>query len=373
MHMLRAQNLQFKRGDDVLFENLNFVVHPGQRVAVAGRNGAGKSTLFQLILGELLVDTGELTLPDGWRLGYMQQDVEASQRPALEFVVDGHKELRRVEQQIETVTEPSKLATLHSDLHDLGGYEAQARAGEILYGLGFSAPDFDKPFDAFSGGWRIRLSLAQALMAPCDLLLLDEPTNHLDLETIMWLENWLARFEGTVLLIAHDRAFLDACADHTLYLTANSGKLYNGNYSSCERQRAEQLEQEQATHAKRAAQAQHIQQFVDRFRAKASKAKQVQSRIKALERMQLNASIHADSPYSVTFKNPDKVSNPLFTFRNLSAGYADTVVLNNISQTVLPGTRIGVLGANGAGKTTLLRTLVGELTPKWRIFTRSTQ
>ncbi len=361
--MLRADNLQFRRGQEVLFEHLNFIVHPGQRVAIAGRNGVGKSTLFQLILGELDIDDGELEVPAQWVIGHMEQEAEVTDRPALEYVVDGHQQLRRVEDALAHTQEPNKLAQLHADYQDLGGYEAHAKAGEIMSGLGFSSEDINKPYREFSGGWRIRLNLAKALMTPCDLLLLDEPTNHLDLEAIMWLENWLMRFEGTILLIAHDRAFLDACASHTLYLTNRSGLLFTGNYSSCENQRAERMAQDLAVQAKVEAQAAHIQKFVDRFRAKASKAKQVQSRIKALERLQTSAIVQLDSPYTVGFKNPEKVSNPLFSLRDVCLGYGETRVLENLGQSILPGARIGVLGPNGAGKSTLLKALVGDLQP----------
>jgi ATP-binding cassette, subfamily F, member 3 len=361
--MLRAEELQFRRGPDILFENLSFVVHPGQRVAIAGRNGVGKSTLFQLIQGNLQPDGGELTYPDGWNVGHMEQEAEVTDQPALEYVVDGHAALRKTEHELAKCSEPNRQAQLLAEYQDLGGYEAHAKAGEILHGLGFAKDDFDKGYATFSGGWRIRLNLAQALMNPCDLLLLDEPTNHLDLEAIMWLESWLARFDGTVLVIAHDRAFLDACTDHTLYLSGQSGRLYSGNYSSCERQRAEYMEQQQAMGAKQAAQRAHIQQFVDRFRAKASKAKQVQSRVKALERMQESAIIQLDSPYTVNFKDPRRVPNPLYSLRHVSLGYDGAEVLHDVSLSILPGARIGVLGANGAGKSTLLKSLVGELKP----------
>lgn len=361
--MLRAENLQFRRGQEVLFEHLSFIVHPGQRVAIAGRNGVGKSTLFQLILGQLEADDGELEVPSQWAVGHMEQETEVTDRPALEYVVDGHQQLRKVEQQISTTQDSTKLAQLHADYQDLGGYEAQAKAGAIMSGLGFSSEDTQKAYREFSGGWRIRLNLAKALMTPCDLLLLDEPTNHLDLEAIMWLENWLAKFEGTILLIAHDRAFLDACANHTLYLSNRSGQLFTGNYSSCENQRAERMSQDLAMQAKVETQAAHIQKFVDRFRAKASKAKQVQSRIKALERLQTSAIVQLDSPYTVAFHNPDKVSNPLYSLRGVTLGYGDTPVLEQLGQSILPGDRIGVLGPNGAGKSTLLKALVGDLKP----------
>ena len=361
--MIRVQSLQYRRGEDLLFDNLSFVVHPGQRLAVAGRNGAGKSTLFHLLLGQLHPEDGDLSVPSGWRMAQMQQETKVTDRPALAFAIDGHRQLREVERAIETELDPNKLANLHTLYSDLEGYEAEAKAGEILNGLGFPSAEFDKPYSAFSGGWRIRLNLARALMQPAELLLLDEPTNHLDLEAIVWLENWLQRFPGTVLLIAHDRTFLDACTDHTLYLTGGSGQLFKGNYSSAERQRAERLELELSAQAKRDAQAAHIQSFVDRFRAKASKAKQVQSRIKALERMQTNAVIHTESPYSINFQDPDKASNPLFSIRDVQLGYNEQAVLNKVGLTILPGDRIGVLGENGAGKSTLLKALVGDLAP----------
>ncbi len=362
--MLRVQNLTYRRGDTVLLQDLDFAVHAGQRVAVAGRNGAGKSTLFQLILGELQPEGGDLELPDEWRISHMQQEVEVSQRGALDYAIDGHRELRQVEARLQLETDPNRLAELHTRLDDLGGYQAEANAAAVLTGLGFKHEDLQKPYAEFSGGWRIRLHLAKALMSPSDLLLLDEPTNHLDLEAILWLENWLARFAGTVLLIAHDRTFLDACTNQTLYLSNRSGRLYQGNYSSCERQRAEQRMQQQSAAARRAAKAAHIQKFVDRFRAKASKAKQVQSRIKALEKLKDSPVLQLESPYAVAFRNPAKVSNPLMTLRDLALGYGATMVLQHISELILPGARIGVLGENGAGKSTLLKALVGELTAR---------
>ena len=370
--MLSAERLSFGHGDVTLFEDLNFVVHAGQRVAIAGRNGAGKSTLFQMMRGNLTADTGSLDIPSAWQIAWLDQEVVPTDRPALAYVVDGHKALREVEREIAQTEDTDRLAVLHTRLDDLGGYQAEARAGEILSGLGFATAEFDKPYSDFSGGWRIRLNLAQTLMTPCDLLLLDEPTNHLDLETIVWLEQWLRRFDGTVVVIAHDRAFLDSVAQHTLYLSHGGGKLYAGNYSSSERQRAEQMALEQAIQAKRAAQAAHMQKFIDRFRYKASKAKQAQSRIKALEKLEFTITVQTESSYRVAFQNPKKVSNPLFSLRNVAFGYAEKTVLANIGQTILPGDRIGILGVNGAGKTTLLRGLVGELDPQSGEFARGT-
>ncbi len=364
--MLQLIDISLRRGERPLFERLSCTVHPGQKASLTGRNGSGKSTIFQLILGQLHPEEGDLLKPAGWRLAHMAQQVALTDRGALDYVLDGHKPLRKVQRklaQAERNGEDLELAHLHTEYADVGGYEAEAQAGEILHGLGFRGENFQQPFRDFSGGWRIRLNLAQALMSPCDLLLLDEPTNHLDLDTTLWLESWLQRFAGTLLIIAHDRTFLDAVTDHTLHLEHGHIDSYRGNYSSFERQRAEALAHRQTAFAKQQVQIKHMEQFVTRFRAKASKAKQAQSRLRALERMTVVAPVYAESPYRFSFTNPEKMSHPLISLNDVAIGYKQQPVLSGIRQSILPGARIGVLGTNGAGKSTLLKCLVGALQP----------
>jgi ATP-binding cassette subfamily F protein 3 len=364
--MLKATDLLFRRGDQVLINRMNFTIHDSQKVGVVGRNGVGKSTLFDLVQHKLHSEDGDLTYPRGWRVCHMAQEVTPTDQPALDYVVEGHAELKKVERDLERAqadenTDPTRLATLHQRYGDLGGYEAAARAGEILHGLGFQGDDFHSPFSSFSGGWRIRLNLARALMTPADLLLLDEPTNHLDLEATVWLEQWLRRFTGTLLLIAHDRDFLDQATSHTLHLHDGQATLYRGGYSSFERQRAEALVHQQAAFEQQQRTIKHMEDFVRRFRAKASKAKQAQSRLKALEKMERVLPAHHDSPYRFGFRDPERMSTPLLSMRNVRIGYDDVPVLTDVSVSILPGTRVGVLGENGAGKSTLLKCLRGEL------------
>ncbi|MBM4202734.1 MAG: ATP-binding cassette domain-containing protein [Gammaproteobacteria bacterium] len=364
--MITAQNIVFKRGESTIFDALSFVVHAGQKVGVVGRNGVGKSTLFHFFGDGLEPDTGDLVYPTGWRISRLRQEVDGGARPAIEFVIDGHAELRRIERRLEKLQQDPAadgtfLAELHGLFQDLGGHTAYADAASILDGLGFQSTDFQKPFNTFSGGWRIRLALARALTTPADLLLLDEPTNHLDMETTVWLEQFLGRFEGTLLVIAHDRQFLDNVCSNTLHLHQGTARVYRGGYSAFERSRAEEAERELRLAEKRDTEIEHISKFVSRFRAKASKASQVQSRLKRLEKLLEVAPARKDSPYRVTFDNPERMSNPLLHLRGVQLGYGARVVLEQISQSVLPGDRIGVLGANGAGKTTLLRCLVGDL------------
>ncbi len=362
--MIVVSDVTLKRGGEVLFEHLELTLHPRHRVALIGRNGVGKSSLFALLRGRLLPETGEVRVPPSWRIAHLEQEVHPSERGALDWALDGDTGLRAVEQAIAAAEhrhDDQALARLHTEFDDLGGYSARARAAEVLNGLGFAAGDFDRPYREFSGGWRIRLNLAQTLMSPSDLLLLDEPTNHLDLDAMLWLEGHLNRYEGTLLVIAHDREFLDAVADHTVHLESGRATVYRGHYSAFERQRGENLARQASLAQRQVRKAEEIMRFVDRFRAKSSKARQVQSRLKALEKLQVSAPGHVDSPYEFSFPNPAQMSPMLIQVDNATLGYANRPILTVESLRITPGARIGVLGANGAGKTTLMRTLAGDL------------
>ena len=364
--MIVVSDVTLKRGGEVLFEHLDITLHPGHRNAIIGRNGVGKSSLFALLRGRLLPEIGDVRLPPRWRIAHLDQESEASDRSALDWALDGDRALRRVQRELanaERSGDDAALARLHVEFDDLGGYTAEARAAEILDGLGFRASEFSKPYREFSGGWRIRLNLAQTLMSPSELLLLDEPTNHLDLDAMLWLEGHLRRYEGTLLVIAHDREFLDAIVDHTVHLESGRATTYRGNYSSFERQRGENLANQTALARRNERKAAEIMKFVDRFRAKSSKARQVQSRLKALERLEVAMPGHVDSPYEFSFPNPTQMSPMLVQVESATLGYPDAPILSVDSLRVGPGARIGVLGANGAGKTTLMRTLAGDLEP----------
>jgi len=346
-----------------LLEAVNLTIQPGQRVAIVGANGAGKSSLFQLLLGQLSPEQGSVSLPGGCRIAHMAQEVAASSRSARDFVLDGDYDLRRMEAELAAAEERGDdhtIARVHGELDVHEAWSAPRRAETLLRGLGFSDADADRPVSSFSGGWRIRLNLAQALMRPSDLLLLDEPTNHLDLDACLWLENWLRRYEGTLLFISHDRDFMDRVATHLVHFDQRRLELYTGNYSAFETQRSERIAQQQAGYERQQARIAEIQRFIDRFKAKATKARQAQSRVKALERMEKIAPAHVDSPFSFEFPRADKVSNPLLSIRNGAAGYDDAVVLEGINVSLLPGSRIGLLGPNGAGKSTLMDALRGE-------------
>ena len=345
-----------------MLENVNLTVQPGQRVAIVGANGAGKSSLFKLLLGQLAAEQGGASLPGGCRIAHMAQEVEASARSARDFILDGDFELRRLERELaeaEARGDDHAIAHAHGELDLHEAWSAPRRAEALLRGLGFADSDAERPVSAFSGGWRIRLNLAQALMRPSDLLLLDEPTNHLDLDACLWLENWLRRYSGTLLFISHDRDFMDRVATHLVHFDQKKLVLYTGNYSAFEVQRSERLAQQQAGFERQQARIAEIQRFIDRFKAKATKAKQAQSRVKALERMERIAPAHVDSPFSFEFPMADKVSNPLLSIRHGVAGHGDTAILRDINVTLLPGSRIGLLGPNGAGKSTFMDALRG--------------
>ncbi len=364
--MLKIDALTLRRGPEPLLENANALIHTGQRVAIIGANGAGKTSLFKLILGELSPDSGTFSLPGNCRVSHMAQEVTAGHRAALDYVLDGHKQLRALEAQLaeaETTHDDQKLAHIHGELDGISAYLAPVTAEKLLHGLGFSQSDMTRPVNDFSGGWRIRLNLAQALMCPCDLLLLDEPTNHLDLDAMLWLEQWLKRFTGTVLFISHDRDFIDAVSTHILHFEHKRLNQYTGSYSAFELQRAEKLSQQQAKYEKQQQRISEIESFVNRFKAKASKAKQAQSRVKELERMALIAPAHIDSPFNFSFPVSEKISSPLLNLQKCDLGYGHKAILNQFSTSILPGMRIGLLGPNGAGKSTLIKSLVGDIPP----------
>jgi ATP-binding cassette subfamily F protein 3 len=361
--MISLSDVTLMRGEQILLQSANLAIHNGQKIGVIGRNGSGKSSLFACLLGQLALDKGDLSVPDGTRCAHMKQETEASALSAVDFVIDGDEQYRHIEKQLleaENKDDGTAIAHLHSEMDKIGGYDIRYRAMQLLSGLGFSAEQFERPVSSFSGGWRIRLNLAAALMAPSDLLLLDEPTNHLDLEATLWLEQWLNRYQGTLLIISHDRSFLDQVISYVVSVEQQRLTLYRGNYSSFETQRAERLAQEQAMYEKQQRRVSEIEDFVRRFRAKASKARQAQSRLKELDRMQMIAPAHIDSPFYFEFPKPERLPNELIALDQVSVGY-DEPVVSNIRLVIRDTTRIGLLGFNGCGKSTLLRTMAGDL------------
>lgn len=361
--MIQLTDVALQRGTKVLFEHANLTIHPGQKVGLVGANGAGKSSLFKLLLGELHHDQGDMKIPASWTLSHMAQEVATSDRAAIEYVLDGDELLRKAEADIheaEANNQDHALALAHDAFAQADGYTAKSRAEQLLLGLGFQQSDFERPANDFSGGWRLRLNLAQALMCPSDLLLLDEPTNHLDLDAVFWLEQWLRNYPGTLVIISHDRDFLDSIVSHIANVEHQKIDTYKGNYSSFEKARAEKLAQQQAQFEKQQREIAHMQSFIDRFKAKATKAKQAQSRVKALERMQLIAPAHVDSQFHFTFPAAENTSSPLVCLESAVLGYNDAPLLK-ASCTILPDMRIGLLGANGAGKSTFIKSLVNDL------------
>lgn len=362
--MIRLQQVNLHLGTKIILQQADLTVHDGHKLAVVGANGAGKSTLFKLLLQQLVPDQGELYLPKNWRVAHMAQEVAASEQSALDYVLDGHQEFRRIQkaiEQAEAAQQDLELATLHGEFELIHGYQVAQLGQTMLAGLGFKQEQMSLPVSAFSGGWRMRLNLAKALIMPSDLLLLDEPTNHLDLDASLWLESFLQKYRGTLLLISHDRDFIDSVVDGIVHLHQQSITLYSGNYADFERRRAERLAQQQSLYEQQQAQIAHIESFITRFKAKASKAKQAQSRVKALERMERIAPAHVDSQFHFEFPNADKYSDPLINLQQADIGYGNHVQLSKVMLTLRPGDRIGLLGANGAGKSTLIKAIVGEL------------
>ena len=364
--MLKLTNLTLRRGSRVLIDGASLTVHAGQRVGVTGANGTGKSSLFALVRGELSPDAGEFTLPPDWVISHVAQETPAVDAAAIEYAMDGDAELRTVERALvdaEAAGEGTRIGELHARLDAIDGYSARARAARLLRGLGFRTDQENLPVRSFSGGWRMRLNLARALMCRSDLLLLDEPTNHLDLDAVLWLEEWLRAYPGTLLLISHDRDFLDRVVNHILHIERERAELEPGNYSDYELRRAERLSQQQIAYEHQQREIARIQGFVNRFRAQATKARQAQSRLKSLARMEMLAPAHVDSPFSFSFRPPEKLPHPMLSLEDAEVGYGGTPILCGIGASFAPGARIGLLGVNGAGKSTFVKLLAGTLAP----------
>ena len=363
--MIAFRNFALRRGERLLLSNVDLALHAGWRVGVVGRNGTGKSSLFAAVRGELEPDLGDLDVPNRVRIASVAQETPSLPDPAIDFVLGGDDVIHAVikaEAEANAREDWEAVAEAHQKLAELGGYDAEARAGRLLHGLGFPAETHHRPVSAFSGGWRVRLNLARALMMPSDLLLLDEPTNHLDLDAVLWLEQWLLKYPGTLLLISHDREFLDGVSTHTLHLNDGKAKLYVGDYTAFERQRAEHLRQQQIAHEKEQAERAHLQKFIDRFKAKASKARQAQSRMKRLAKLAGTEAVRAEREFRIEFPAPLKLPHALLRINDGVCGYgADARILANVGFGLEAGDRIGLLGPNGAGKSTLVKSLVGEL------------
>lgn len=363
--MISFTNLTLKHGTQVLLENSQATINPGQKVGLVGKNGCGKSSLLSLIRGELASEEGDVTFPQHWAIAWVKQETPNVSASALDYVIEGDAEYMHFMAELAMANEENngeKIAEIHGHLETIGAWTIQSRAATLLHGLGFSNEQLAAPVKSFSGGWRMRLNLAQALICRSDLLLLDEPTNHLDLDAVIWLERWLSQYKGTLLLISHDRDFIDPIVDRIIHIEQLKLHEYTGNYSSFEVQRATKLAQQNALYRQQQQKVAHLQHFIDRFKAKATKAKQAQSRIKALERMELIAPAHIDSPFTFQFREPLSLPNPLVSIDKLDFSYTDKLeILASVKLNLVPGSRIGLLGHNGAGKSTLIKLLAGEL------------
>ena len=358
--MLVFSDLALRRGNRLLLEEACFSIHPEQKVGITGANGTGKSSLFKLIMNELSVDSGSFTMPPNWVIAHVKQETPNTQTTALQYALQGDQEYIQLQAQI-ALAEGEMLGLLHAKLDAIDGYTAESRAAILLHGLGFTNEQMSLPVTQFSGGWRMRLNLAQALMCRSDLLLLDEPTNHLDLEAVIWLQDWLMSYKGTLLLISHDREFLDSIASHIAHIESQHITLYTGNYSAFEKIRAERLAQQQSSYDKQQLEVAHIQKYVDRFRAQATKAKQAQSRLKALQRMAFIAPAHVQSAFQFRFKEPERLPDRLLSLEEGVLGYGETIILTGVELELVAGARVGLIGPNGAGKSTLIKALAGDL------------
>jgi ATP-binding cassette subfamily F protein 3 len=364
--VIRLSQVSLMRGAKPLLEGAELVLNPGERAGLIGANGSGKTSLFALLRGELHSDKGDVDVPAHWRIAHVAQETPALDRPAAEYAIDGDTHLRGLQKrlsQAEKSDNGSLIGELHAALADADVYTSRPRAEALLLGLGFKREELDRPVSSFSGGWRMRLNLAQALMTPSELLLLDEPTNHLDLDAIIWLEEWLRRYPGTLIVISHDRDFLDAVVQSIVHIDQQKLRRYTGDYSSFETQRAQALVLSQNLFEKQARERAHLQSFIDRFRAKATKARQAQSRMKMLAKMEDLAPLHVAAPFSFEFRDPERSPDPLLTLEEVEAGYPDKRVLSKVSLSLRSGERIGLLGVNGAGKSTLVKTIAGTLSP----------
>lgn len=365
--MIFFTDLILKRGHSVLIENSSATIHTGQKVGLVGKNGCGKSSLFALLKNELQPEGGEVSLSKNWAISWVNQETPALEISALDYVIQGDREYTKLMAELDeanTKNDGNCIATIHAHLDTIDAWTIQARASTLLNGLGFSTEQLQLPVKSFSGGWRMRLNLAQALICRSDLLLLDEPTNHLDLDAVIWLERWLSNYRGTLLLISHDRDFLDPIIDRVIHIEHQKLNEYTGNYTSFEIQRATKISQQNAAFQQQQRKVAHLQSFIDRFKAKATKAKQAQSRIKALEKMELIAPAYADSPFKFEFRPPLALPSPLLMMEKVSAGYGEKTVLESVKLNLVPGSRIGLLGRNGAGKSTLIKLLAGEIPPQ---------
>jgi ATP-binding cassette subfamily F protein 3 len=364
--MIRFSQVTLRRGTKVLLESADVALNPGDRIGLIGANGSGKTSLFALLRDELHADKGEVDFPKQWRIAHVAQETPALDRPALEYAIDGDTTLRRLEAELaeaEHANDGHRIGELHAALGDAGAYTVRSRAEQLLHGLGFSSEQVAEPVASFSGGWRMRLNLAQALMCPSDLLLLDEPTNHLDLDAILWLEDWLKRYPGTLLVVSHDRDFLDGVVNIVVHIDNRKLRRYSGNYSAFETQRAAAVVLAAAQYEKQQRERAHLESFINRFRAKATKARQAQSRMKMLAKMEDLASLHVTAPFSFEFREPLRAPNPLLVLEDVAAGYPEKTVLRGVTFSLQSDQRIGLLGVNGAGKSTLIKTIAGALKP----------